>query len=442
MVTQDSIFNLTHPPATNPVTVTPAADPQAEPATMPPPQNRLTQTAIDLTQQLQDEAAPTNQAPTGSNKSDYELRLHTKQAITPSLQDQAMPDGEAQDEAQDIEDPEDNTWTRVGGSDEDTTTNHSPRYVTMLINHSDMTPSPPNSSITNSLYIAATTALKAHENGPHFPYLTFSIYDIKRVKGEEKKGRGWQVKCLLTTAPTGNIDAHNDELYSNQVDDFFSQHTLKYHPDQCYTNDLEQCIVKQEEKPNPNPPVSDPNHEFVLSNSYTYPHVVNAPKEQAYGVLIGLVADDHIHETNLPSCSDIANYFVRVLKPIAKLPLETVMFMDDQTLRDFIGFRPATLDAAKHTRHPPKQRKVEVFFVQAPSRATFLKFQQICARSPAPLQYHGLKLRVEEFPPPHQGRVQSQRRHHRHPAADPGGNQSLPHTHHHQAHPQQPPGVG
>ena len=42
---------------------------------------------------------------------------------------------------------------------------------------------------------------------------------------------------------------------------------------------------------------------------------------------------------------------------------------------------------------------MEVFFVQAPSRATFLKFQQTCARSPAPLQYHGLKLRVEEFPP-------------------------------------------
>ena len=147
--------------------------------------------------------------------------------------------------------------------------------------------------------------------------MAFRFTEVTYISSTEKPNRGWQARLGVVAAPAvgTDIDAHNSQLYREQHQEFISQHMVKYNPSQCFVNDLGQCVVKSSEKPHPDPPVSEEHHHFILSNSFTYLQTVNAPQEAAHGILIGLVPDGTIHQTNRPSCNDISQFMQRRLTP-------------------------------------------------------------------------------------------------------------------------------
>ena len=349
---------------------------------------------------MEEDTAPDPQA----DQPDLQARLSYKEAAVASqLNDDSDPSDAAQGGRS-----EDTSSTEVEVLDDladflkPSKSNHDPLYSILLVNHTDKTPSPPDSKVTKEVHAAIETARRAHAAGPHIEASAFEFTQVNYISSAEKPKLGWQARFGIVAAPaTGtDTDAHNPQLYREQHHEYIIQHSGKYNPSQCFVNDLGQCVVKASEKAHPDPPVDEEHHHFLLSNSYSYLQTVNAPQESAQGILIGLVPDGTIHQTNRPSCNDISQFMQRTLKPYAKTPEAVAMLEDEYTFNNYIGFRAAKLDAPKYTRHAPGRRQTPIFYVQAANLPAFQTLLGAIRNCPNSLSYNGLKLRIEGFPPP------------------------------------------
>ena len=102
--------------------------------------------------------------------------------------------------------------------------NHDPLYSILLVNHTDKTPSPPNSKVTKEVHTAIETARRAHAAGPNIEASAFTFTQVNYISSSEKPKLGWQARFGVVAAPAvgTDIDAHNPQLYREQHQEYIT----------------------------------------------------------------------------------------------------------------------------------------------------------------------------------------------------------------------------